>query len=339
MPNEKEKGPGIIKLEKIAAGTGKKAENAQKALENMGFRMDPKVATYMRAAGNPAFLLDTDPDKIRKDFVSGNTVSIDSGGTTLNTNIQGANASNSTTVKKSGGSGKGYSEAYKDADKTKYPTLESFTKAAKSYNKSKSSNSSKPNVSTTEKTNISVDNLLSPKLSKLEAELAKIKHNNVQGEIKAIADSTATSNTLKQLSSLGRLGPDEKAKILRNELPDARQNTYIKSGEGRNARGKNVLGPFQDTNVFIDYVSGRGADAARASVNSDKPAQSQKFSVARDNVYPRSSRVQPENFGGSKDAVSTKDATGFTYEEIKKQSGEKTMKMAHTYFDRNKNKK
>jgi hypothetical protein len=37
MPGKK--GPGIHKLEKMADGTGEQAENAQKALENMGFRM------------------------------------------------------------------------------------------------------------------------------------------------------------------------------------------------------------------------------------------------------------------------------------------------------------
>tara|TARA_R110001606_G_scaffold394555_1_gene565575 strand:+ start:362 stop:1006 length:645 start_codon:yes stop_codon:yes gene_type:complete len=42
--------------------------------------------------------------------------------------------------------GKSYSDAYNDADKTKYPTLASFTKAAKEYN---ANNPSKPTPSTT----------------------------------------------------------------------------------------------------------------------------------------------------------------------------------------------
>ncbi len=39
---------------------------------------------------------------------------------------------------KSAGGGKSYEEAYKSADKTKYPTLESFTEAAKKYKSSTS---------------------------------------------------------------------------------------------------------------------------------------------------------------------------------------------------------
>ena len=55
MPNEKEKGPGIEKLERIADGTGPKAKNAQKALENMGFRMQsPEVAYMAKVAGTPS---------------------------------------------------------------------------------------------------------------------------------------------------------------------------------------------------------------------------------------------------------------------------------------------
>lgn len=334
MPNKK-----LKDVPEGKAGEGLRALSPE-VRNKMGFKMDPKVVYMTQVAGTPSMKMG-DKDQVMKlehedkiDLVSGNNVSIDSKGTTLNTNVQGENTGTSTTVKKSGGSGKSYSEAYKDADKTKYPTLASFTKAAEAYNQSENNSSSKPNVSTTKKTNISVDNLLSPKLTKLEAEFAKIRHNNVQGEITAIADSTAVSQTLKGLGSLGRLTADKKAEILRNELPDAGQNTYIKSGKGRNARGANILGPFQDTNTFIDYVSGRAADKARANVNSDKPAQSPKFNVASDNVYLQPDFLQPKGKG-----VSTKAATGFSYEEIKKKSGEQTMQLATTYFNKKRNKK
>jgi|5B_taG_2_1085324.scaffolds.fasta_scaffold01450_7 hypothetical protein len=325
----------IVDTNKLTGGAKKLVEGVAKKAMKMDDVRGP--AGYL----TPNAVMQLTDDQ-KRNLVSGNNVTIDSGGTTLNTSVQGESKSNSTTVNKSGGSGTSYSEAYKNADKTKYPTLASFTEAAKAYNKSKSSSSSsssKPSVSTEKKTNISVDNLLKPKLDKIQSQFATRQFNNTNTEIQAITDSTATSNALANLSKLGALGSNEKAAILRDVLPNARNNTYIKSARGRTNRGGNVLGPLANDTNFINYVSGRAADAARAAGNSDKPAQSQEFAVSSDGVYPRNYRFQSQNFGGPKDNVSTKDATGFTYEEIKEKSGEKTMQMASNYFNRKRNKK
>ena len=61
------------------------------------------------------------------------------------TSSSGGSSSTSGTSSKSGSSsssGTSYKKAYEKADKKKYPTLESFTKAAKEYNKSRSTSSS-----------------------------------------------------------------------------------------------------------------------------------------------------------------------------------------------------
>ena len=53
----------------------------------------------------------------------------------------GGSSSSSNSSSGSSSSGKSYSSAYKDADKSKYPTLESFTVAAKAYNAKKKNSS------------------------------------------------------------------------------------------------------------------------------------------------------------------------------------------------------
>lgn len=71
---------------------------------------------------------------------------------TTTTSVDPGSQSSSSTTTSGGGSessGVKFSEAYKNADKTKYPTLSSFTKAAKAYNaKNKSSSTSSSSSST-----------------------------------------------------------------------------------------------------------------------------------------------------------------------------------------------
>ena len=64
-----------------------------------------------------------------------------------------SSSSDSSSSKKS--SGQSYSKAYEKADKKKYPTLESFTKAAKDYNKKKSSSTSSSGGDTSSKSTTS----------------------------------------------------------------------------------------------------------------------------------------------------------------------------------------
>lgn len=73
---------------------------------------------------------------------------------TTTTSVDPGSQSSSSTTTSGGGSessGVSYSDAYKNANKTEYPTLSSFTKAAKAYNakkKSGSTSSSSSNTST-----------------------------------------------------------------------------------------------------------------------------------------------------------------------------------------------
>ena len=101
------------------------------------FKMkSPEVAYMAKVAGTPEMKME-DKDIVmklehdKKDLVSGNNLTIDSGGTSLTTNVQEETTSNSETVEKSGGTGKSQSEAYKSAAKSKYPSLKSFKTAAK----------------------------------------------------------------------------------------------------------------------------------------------------------------------------------------------------------------
>lgn len=75
---------------------------------------------------------------------------------TTTTSVDPGSQSSSSTITSGGGasdasesSGVSYSDAYKNADKTKYPTLSSFTKAAKAYNAKKKSGSTSSSSSST----------------------------------------------------------------------------------------------------------------------------------------------------------------------------------------------
>ena len=302
----------------------------------------PEVAYSARVAGNPSAMLQGDPDKT--DLVSGNTISMDSGGTELNTNVQGVNKSESKEVNKSSTSGG--SDAYKAAyaaakAKGGQGTIFTFNnekhvvKDAPVSTSSSSSNSSAPNVSTTKKTNVSIDNIASPKLSKLDAELAEIRHNNLVGEIKGISDSIATRQRFKNMATLGRLTPDVKAEVLNT----TNNNNFVGPNEAKIEPGiskigfswVNNLGPYANDENFLDFVSGSAADEARAAVNSDKKPQN----IAKHLVVDGRVAGRDQNRNSSPGGPSTEDATGYTYEEIKKKSGEKVMQMANSYFNRN----
>ena len=291
------------------------------------FKMkSPEVAYMAKVAGTPSMKMGYG-DKVmklehedKKDLVSGNTITMNSSGTGLNTNVQGANTSSSETVKKSGGSGKSYSEAYKNADKNKYSTLESFTKAAKAYNQSKSSSSSKPDVSTVKKTNVSIDNIAKPKISQQKADLTDRQFKNLNVKIQSISDSLSTDNLLRNKASLGKLTSQFKADQL-SEI----------TGKEVSPRG---LGEFNDPETFINFVSGAAASKVIEKSDSDLKPTVNRPLVSGGNIYANVRGNYPKP--GSEDI---KAKTGFSTEDILKKSGEKTMQMANTYFNRKGNKK
>lgn len=65
-----------------------------------------------------------------------------SGGGSSSSSSNSTGGGSSSSSNGSSSSGKSYSSAYKNADKSKYPTLESFTVAAKAYNAKNNKNSS-----------------------------------------------------------------------------------------------------------------------------------------------------------------------------------------------------
>ena len=100
-------------------------------------------------------------------------------------------------------SGKSYSSAYNDADKNKYPTLESFTVAAKAYNK----NNPKPVVKPKAKSTATTTTQVGDKSTDQVVEKGNEYVQNAQQKraalkeaalIKAQNDSTAVSNKLRK---------------------------------------------------------------------------------------------------------------------------------------------
>ena len=319
------------------------------------FKMkSPEVAYMAKVAGTPSMQMGygdrvmklEHEDKDKKDLVSGNNITMDSGGTSLTTNVQGAKTSNSETVKKSSGSAE-FNKAYAEA-KAKGGQGSTFTFKGREIvvkdapsSKSSSSSSSKPNVSTEKKTNISIDNIATPKLSEMEANMAKIRHNNLVGEIRGVSDSIITDKYYRDLATLGRLS--DKVKV--DALNKASNNNFsgdLEPGRFKPSPGssKSNLGPFVDNEKFFDFVSGAAADKGRASVGSDKRRQNISRYVVGKEGYNKGAIISRDlyrdmNPGGP----STKNVTGFTYQDILKKSGEKTMQMASTYFDRKRSKK
>ena len=109
-------------------------------------------------------------------------------------------------------SGKSYSSAYKNADKNKYPTLESFTVAAKEYNK----NNPKPVVKPTVKSTATTTTQVGEKSTDQVVAEGKEYATNAQNKraalkeaalIKAQNDSTAVSNKLRKQVTHNGQGP------------------------------------------------------------------------------------------------------------------------------------
>lgn len=321
-------GDGVVTRADILKGAG-------------AFKMDPSKKSIVDAAGDPmrmsAMLQDLNVGE-KRDLQSGNTIGMSSSGTSLNTNVEGANTSNSETTKKSAGS-KEFNTAFKNArgaGKTE------FTFNGKKFNtnlapssKTTTSNSSSPDVSKSVKTNISIENIAKPKISSQNASFKDIQFNNLNTEIGAIADSTSTDNELRNLKTLGLLN---KADILSGISGESIKNFNYKSGYST----QNSLGPMADDETFFNFVSGKAADAARSAnpqftkqnVNKQRlftkeerpiqgPQQVQKNARGKAGAILGVIGRGSENYSPTK----TKNTTGFTYNDILEKSSGSTFKM------------
>ena len=139
------------------------------------------------------------------------------------TNISAnTSAGGSSSSSSSSGSGKSYAQAYESADKNKYPTLEAFTEAAKSYNQNKSSNSgnqsgSRNIISNTKTTQVGDKSEADINIEGVTAETNRINKAKALKEgitNQAVIDSTnVTNQKMSQLSIKDQLNPTSKGYI------------------------------------------------------------------------------------------------------------------------------
>lgn len=149
------------------------------------------------------------------------------------TNVDGGSSSSNS----GSGTGVSYSKAYEKADKNKYPTLESFTEAAKSYNKKQNSNKSN-NISN--KSSSSSKNIA----------LSDKSESDILGEQKSV---TKSNTSIIQ-------GIDDLAKIQRtNDSIDVR-NAYTNTFDFPKFKKANTPGTpeYRDANQIASaYAAGR----------------------------------------------------------------------------------
>jgi len=121
----------------------------------------------------------------------------------------GGSSSVSNTTSSGGGTGISFQKAYEKADKGKYPTYESFKKAAEDYNKSKVTTTSQP----TRKSNVKEEKTVDPRSLSEEKEKARIENQNrkntfqfkqEQADIRAFRDSTTTDTNYRNRFPLYR---------------------------------------------------------------------------------------------------------------------------------------
>lgn len=153
------------------------------------------------------------------------------------TNVDGGGSNNSS----SSGTGVSYSEAYKKADKNKYPTLESFTEAAKSYNKKQNSNKSNniSNQSSSSSKNISLSD---------------------KSESDILGDQKSITNTNKSIIE----GIDDLAKINRTKDSIDVRNAYTNTFNFPKFKKANTPGTpeYDDANqVASAYAASRQSNS------------------------------------------------------------------------------
>jgi len=334
MPN-KQKEKEIAKQKAVKGGMPPN-------IANNVFKMDPSKKSIVDAAGDPmkmsAMLQDLNVGEI-KDLQSGNTIGMSSSGTSLNTTTIGNKSSSSETNKTSAGSDE-FNTAFKTArgeGKTE------FTFNGKSFNtnlapttKNTTSNSSKPNSSSSITNNVSVKNKANPVISQQNTDFANAQFSNLQTEIGAVSDSITKRNELQNMKTLGLLNNSKKAEILSSISKKPIDNFTYKQGFAKNSS----LGPFEDDNTFFDYVSGNAADATRKTNPkfTKQNVNSQKLIVGeRRPIYGPSGRRAAFDDNavlgvigkGSKNYSPTKtvNTTGFTYNDILEKSGDGIFKM------------
>jgi len=167
------------------------------------------------------------------------------------TNVNGGSSNNSS----SSGTGVSYSKAYEKADKNKYPTLESFTKAAKAYNEKQNSNKSN-NISN--KSSSSSKNIA----------LSDKSESDILGEQKSV---TKSNTSIIQ-------GIDDLAKIQRTSDSIAGRNKYINKLNFSDFKKANTPG----TSQYNDANKVGSAYATAGESNSGYSSFAESLNKAKD---------------------------------------------------------
>lgn len=175
------------------------------------------------------------------------------------TNISATSGvSGNSSSKSSSGTGVSYSEAYKKADKNKYPTLESFTEAAKSYNKKQNSNSGNKSTSRNITSSTKTTQLGNQSSSDVELEGITAEQNR-KNKAKAFKEYTqilsekdsarVTNQAMDKLSIADQLNTTSKG--------------YIDAVLSGNRAGRETLrssGAFTDAEIDRMFVKGIKSD-------------------------------------------------------------------------------
>tara|TARA_R110002020_G_scaffold73523_5_gene188604 strand:- start:272 stop:1309 length:1038 start_codon:yes stop_codon:yes gene_type:complete len=244
----------------------------------------------------------------QNDIVSGSTIEMDTKGKKLTTNV----VSNPSGGGSSSQSSKPtFSEAYKKVDKTKYPTLESFSKAAKAYNIANPSGGTSSSTDPKTTTNVtkdvgSVKTQVDAGLSELQKNITTEQYTNLLTEERAISDSIVERKASKRTLDLGGANAFLKQEMLEESGMDVPISKAGKVSEEQ----------------VLDVVSGKAADEARVAGGSTKSPQN----VYIDHVAPTGTLYKARTGGGS-----TETHTGFSYEDIMNKSGGYSMNEAGNY--------
>ena len=128
-----------------------------------------------------------------------------------------------STATTTSSTGKSYSDAYKDADQTKYPTLESFTKAAKEW---RTNNPKKPTPSTTTKSetkNIKIgkntpNSVQSTAVNTLQNTKNKLEATTLARQLARKKDSAKAANKVVKLRA------KKNGKLTESDMVDAQKH-------------------------------------------------------------------------------------------------------------------
>ena len=203
---------------------GKGSHDHPHGASRMGYNQSfgaARVSGYSKGAAKVADIMSFGASKYMKhgaaDAGHGGVAGHDHPSMTTKSRSVSGGGSNSSSSSTSGGSGGGtsYASAYNNANKDKYPTLASFTDAAKAYNANKSSSSSTSSgggsSTTSSKTIVSPNSMAETKLGgeiKAENRSQRNAFNKAETNISAGNDSiTASNQYLDKLPAFNQNSP------------------------------------------------------------------------------------------------------------------------------------